>query len=182
MRYTRDFAVAVLVLSLLGVVAGALWSLLAPRPPYVVTQEGAVLADPSTQALIAADGWFAVVTGAFGLVCGAVGHVLSRRGHPPAVVLGLAAGGLVAAYLTMTVGGAVNFGATVVAASGPGAPLVPGPLELTAPGVIVAWPMLAAGVFFTLEAVAGYRESPLRRPLAGQDPYGPLSTYDIGGK
>ncbi|MFB9719535.1 hypothetical protein [Planobispora longispora] len=168
----------VLVLCVLGVVAGVSWSLLAPRPPYAATDEGAVLADPSTQALIAADGWFAVVTGAFGLACGALGYALSRKGSPLAVVLGLVTGGLVAAYLTMTVGGVVNLGAATVTASGPGASLVPGPLKLTAPGVLVAWPMLAAGLFFALEAVAGYRESPLRRPLAGQDLHGPPAVYD----
>ncbi|WP_307845340.1 hypothetical protein [Planomonospora sp. ID67723] len=178
----RDFAVTVLALGLLGAAAGVLWSLLAPRAPYVVTEQGPVLADPSTQALIAADGWFAVVTGALGLICGAAGYTLSRRGRPLAVLLGLAAGGLLAAYLTLTVGGAVNLGAVTVTAAGPDTPMVPGRLKLTANGVIFAWPMLAAGLFFALEGVAGYRESPLRQPFGGQDPYGPLSERDLGGR
>ncbi|MBG0817413.1 hypothetical protein [Planomonospora sp. ID82291] len=181
MRHARDFAVTVLILAALGVVAGVLWSILAPRPPYVVTGQGPVLADPSTQALIAADGWFAVVTGACGLVCGAAGYSLSRRGRPLAVVLGLAAGGLLAGHLATVVGGAVNLGAVHVAASGRNLPVVAGPLELTARGVLVAWPMLAAGLFAALEGLAGYRDSPLRRPFGGRDPYGPISSYDISG-
>ncbi|WP_344863853.1 hypothetical protein [Planomonospora alba] len=177
----RDFAVTVLALAALGVAAGTLWSYLAPRPPYVVTERGPVLADASTQALIAADGWFAVVTGALGLACGAAGYLLSRRGRPLAVVLGLAAGGLLAGYLTTVVGGALNLGAVSVAAAGRDVPAVAGPLKLTAQGVLVAWPMLAAGAFAVLEGVAAYRDSPLRRPFGGHDPYGPISSYDISG-
>ncbi|MBB5964792.1 hypothetical protein [Planomonospora venezuelensis] len=178
----RDFAVTLLALGLLGAAGGVLWSLLAPRPPYAVTERGPVLADPSTQALIAADGWFAVVTGGLGLVCGAAGYALSRRGRPLAVLLGLVVGGMAAAYLTLAVGGAVNPGAATVTASGQGVPLVPGPLKLTAYGVLVSWPVLAGGLFFTLEAVAGYRESPLRRPFGGQDAYGPLPDRELGGR
>jgi hypothetical protein len=182
LRYARDFAVTVLALGLLGAAAGVLWSLLAPRAPYIVTEEGPLLADPSTQALIAADGWFAVVTGVLGLVCGAAGYALSRRGRPLAVLLGLAVGGLLGGYLTLKVGGVVNLGAVTVTASGPAMPLVPGPLRLTAKGVIMAWPLLAAGLFFALEGIAGYRDSPLRRPFGGADPYGPISDYDISGR
>ncbi|WP_344744424.1 hypothetical protein [Streptosporangium vulgare] len=76
----RDFVITVLVLAVAGVVAGILWSLAAPRPPYVATSDGPLLADPSTQALIAADGWFAVITGVLGLLCGAVGYSVSRAG------------------------------------------------------------------------------------------------------
>ncbi|MFF5204576.1 hypothetical protein [Streptosporangium sp. NPDC000396] len=178
----RDFAVTVLVLGLSGAAAGLLWSFLAPRPPYVMSRQGPLLADPSTQALIAADGWFAVITGVLGLVCGAVGYGLSRRGRPLAVLLGLAGGGMLGGYLTLVVGQAVNLGEVSVAASGQGLSLVPGPLDLTAQGVLYAWPTLAVGLFFALEGIAGYRDSPLRRPFGGQDPYGPLSGYDIGGR
>ncbi|MFJ2029389.1 hypothetical protein [Streptosporangium sp. NPDC087985] len=182
MRHARDFVVTVLVLGLLGMGAGVLWSVLAPRPPYVMTGQGPLLADPSTQALIAADGWFAVVTGALGLACGALGYSLSRRGRPVAVVLGLAVGGLLGGLLTLAVGQAVNLGAESVTAAGTAVSLVPGPLGVTARGVMCAWPLLAVGVFFALEGIAGYRDSPLRRPFGGQDPYGPMSSYDISDR
>lgn len=185
-RAVRDFVITVLVLALAGVVAGILWSLAAPRPPYVVTGKGPLLADPSTQALIAADGWFAVITGVLGLVCGVIGYGVSRGGRPLPVVVGLAAGGLLGAHLALLVGEAANLGAVSVAASGSSAgssvPLVPGPLALTARGVLYAWPTLAAGAFFVLEGVAGYRDSPLRHPFGGDDPYGPLPSHDIDGR
>ncbi|WP_344967122.1 hypothetical protein [Streptosporangium fragile] len=171
-----------LVLVLTGAVAGILWSLAAPRPPYVMTEKGPVLADPSTQALIAADGWFAIITGALGLACGAVGYSVSRRGRPLPTVLGLATGGLLGAHLARLVGQAVNLGAVSVTAAGQSASLIPGPLEVTAQGVLYAWPTLAVGVFFALEGIAGYRDSPLRRPFGGDDPYGPLSSYDISDR
>lgn len=185
-RGARDFVITVLVLALAGVVAGILWSLAAPRPPYVVTGKGPLPADPSTQALIAADGWFAVITGVLGLVCGVIGYGVSRGGRPLPVVVGLAAGGLLGAHLALLVGAAANLGAVSIAASGSSVgssmPLVPGPLALTARGVLYAWPTLAAGVFFVLEGVAGYRDSPLRNPFGEGEPYGPLSSYDIDGR
>lgn len=181
-RGVRDFVITVLVLALIGVVAGILWSLAAPRPPYVVTNGGPLLADPSTQALIAADGWFAVITGALGLACGAVGYSVSRGGRPLPVVVGLSAGGLLGAYLALVVGETVNLGAVSVSASGTSASLIAGPLALTAQGVLFVWPTLAAGLFFALEGIAGYRDSPLRRPFGGNDPYGPLSSYDISDR
>jgi hypothetical protein len=182
LRNTRDFAVAVLALGLAGVIAGVLWSLAAPRPPYVMTKQGPLLADPTTQALIAADGWFVIIAGALGLACGAIGYSLSRRGRPLAVVLGLTVGGLLGSYIALVVGRAVNFGGGVVTASGMSASLIPGPLTLTAQGVLLVWPVLAVGLFFTLEGIAGYRDSPLRRPFGGEDPYGPLSAYDISDR
>ncbi len=59
-----------------------------------------MLADPATQALIAADGWFVIITGGLGLACGALGLVL----EPPsqlAVLLGLAGGGVLGLVHTL---------------------------------------------------------------------------------
>ena len=182
MRNARDFAVTVLALGLAGVIAGVLWSLAAPRPPYVMTKQGPLLADPTTQALIAADGWFFIIAGALGLACGAIGYSLSRRGRPLAVVLGLAAGGLLGSYIALVVGRVVNLGAVTVTASGTSTSLIAGPLGLTAQGVLLAWPVLSVGLFVALESVAGYRDSPLRRPFGGEDPSGPLSGYDISDR
>lgn len=171
-REVRAFAVTVLTLATLGAAAGLLWSGLTPRAPYQVTAQGAVLADPTTQALIAADGWFAVITGGLGLACGGVGWFVGRRWMLP-VVLGLCAGGVLAAMLTLWVGSTVTIGGVVVeAAAPPGVTIVPGALKLTASGVLVAWPLLAVGFFGLLEGMHGYRESPLRHPYG--EPADPL--------
>jgi len=172
-RDVRAFAITTLCLTALGVAAGALWSAVSPRPPYQVTGQTPLLADPSTQALIAADGWFATITGGLGLACGALAWFLSRE-RQLAVLLGLCAGGLLGAYATYGVGAAFTFGAvTIEAAGAPGVTIVAGPLDLTARGVLVIWAMLAVGLFGLLEGMHGYRESPLRRPY-GLDSRPPL--------
>jgi hypothetical protein len=163
-RQVRAFAVTVLVLAALAILAGLLWSWLSPRAPYTVTPQGTVLADPTTQALISADGWFAAITGGLGLICGAVAWFASRR-VPLAVVLGLCAGGVLGAFLTLWIGSTFTLGVvTVEAAAAPGMKIVPGSLRLTAEGVLVFWPLLAVGVFALLEGMHGYQESPLRKP------------------
>lgn len=163
-RQVRSFAEAVLVPAVLGVLAGLAWSYVAPRAPYAITDKGPVLADPSTQALIAADGWFAVITGGLGLLCGAVAWFRYRQDQLEAV-LGLCTGGVLAAFLAMWVGKTFTLGVvTVEAAATPGMKVVPGELTLTAEGVLVAWPLLAVGLFGLLEGLHGYRDSPLRRP------------------
>jgi hypothetical protein len=126
-----------------------------------------VLADPATQALIAADGWFAVITGTLGLLCGGVAWFAGRRWMLP-VLLGLCAGGVLGAMLTLWAGSTFTIGAvTVEAAAAPGIKIVPGALTLTASGVLVSWPLLGVGLFGLLEGMHGYRESPLRQPYGG---------------
>lgn len=178
MRESRDFAVTVVVLAPLGVVAGLIWSSVAPRAPYLLTSSGPRLADPSTQALIAADGWFAVITGVAGVLTGVAGFWLGRE-RPLGVLTGLAGGGLVAALLARWIGGVVNLGPATVSASGVTGTVVPGSLVLTAPGVIVAWPFLATSVFGLLLGAVAYRDSPLRHPWGGAEPYGPLPDRDL---
>ncbi|MEU6997765.1 hypothetical protein [Nonomuraea sp. NPDC046570] len=168
--HVRAFAVTVLALAALGLGAGLTWSWLAPRTPYAVTGEGPVLADPSTQSLIAADGWFAVLTGLLGVLCG-VGAWYAARHRPLPVILGLCAGGTLAAFLTLWAGSTFTLGAVHLAArTPPGVEIVAGSLTLTAKGVLVAWPLFAVGLFGAMEGVAAYRESPLRRPYGGLPP------------
>ncbi|MFC4585560.1 hypothetical protein [Sphaerisporangium corydalis] len=175
MRHLRDFGLTIVVLALMGVAAGFLWSALAPRTPYVITKSGPALTDPITQSLIAADGWFAVVTGVAGLLCGIAAYLLARSRRQVAMLAGLAAGGMVAAFLTLTVGTSLN-GATIQAAA-PGSAGIGSTvnvLSITARGVLLSWPLVAVAVFGILESVDGYRDSPLRKPYAGETEDGGL--------
>ncbi|GAA0923619.1 hypothetical protein GCM10009560_23600 [Nonomuraea longicatena] len=166
MRPVRAFTLTVLILAALGVLAGLLWSHLSPRAPYTVAGTETVLADPSTQALIAADGWFAVVTGGLGLASGLAVWLLNRREGQLEALLGLCVGGALAAFLAYWAGSTFTLGVvTVEAAAQPGLKVVPGSLDLTARGVLVSWPLAAVFVFGLLEGLHGYRESPLRNPM-----------------
>jgi hypothetical protein len=179
-RQVRAFAVTVLALAALGVPAGLLWSALSPRPPYRVTDGASVLADPATQTLIAADGWFATITGGLGLACGALAWFLSRY-QQLAVLLGLCGGGVLASFVTLWTGTTFTLGVVAVEASAaPGVTLVAGPLALTADGVLVSWPLLAVGLFGLLEGMHGYRESPLRAPYGIGSRTPAMDPYRIG--
>ncbi|WP_214416851.1 CPP1-like family protein [Sphaerisporangium fuscum] len=172
MRHLRDFGLTVVVLGLLGVAAGLAWSALAPRTPYIVTQGGPELADPTTQSLIAADGWFAVITGVAGLACGVGAYLLSRKGRPLALLSGLAVGGLLAGFLALSVGS--SLGGPMVQAAAPGAAAVGSTVDvlaITAHGVLLCWALVAVAIFGLLESIDGYRDSPLRQPYAGEPPH-----------
>ncbi|MFI6812808.1 hypothetical protein ACIBG7_10380 [Nonomuraea sp. NPDC050328] len=162
-RQLRVFAVTVAALLALGVLAGLAWSWVSPRPPYIETQRGPLLADPTTQALIAADGWFAVITGVLALASGLIAWRFTRRDGLGAV-LGLFLGGSAASLVTYWVGTRFTLGAATIAAAAPGLDIVAGPLDLTARGVLVTWPFLALGVYAAIEGVLAYRRSPMRKP------------------
>jgi len=146
--------VTILVLAVLGVAAGYVWSALAPVTKYVLIDGTRQLADPETQSLIEADGWFAVVTGGFGLVSAIAGYALSR-GRPVEVLLGLAAGGLLAGYVAMLVGGMAKGG---VEAAGPAGYTTTTSLDLTAHGVLFAWPLVATTTFWVIEFAVTYNQ------------------------
>lgn len=158
MRHLRGnlatVVVTVLALALLGVVAGYVWSAVAPATRYVLIDGASQLVDPEAQSLIEADGWFAVVTGAFGLISGIAGYLLAR-GRPVEVLAGLAAGGLLAGYVALLVGGSAKGG---VQAAGLNGFTTTSSLDVTARGVLFAWPLLATAVFWVAEFAVTYRE------------------------
>jgi hypothetical protein len=135
-------AITVVVLALLGVAAGFAWSAVAPVTQYARTEIGLQVADPESQSLIAADGWFAVITGGLGLVTGVVAYLLAWRRSIGALA-GLTAGGLLGAFIAFLVGrsseGTFQLG-------------------LTAYGVLLAWPFFATGIFWAIEFVLSYRD------------------------
>jgi hypothetical protein len=158
MRHVRDVVVTAVVLTLLGIGAGFAWAAVAPPTQYVAGLEGPRLADPQTQNLIAADGLFALITGGAGLVCGIIAFAFARR---PAVLLGLALGGTGGALIAVRVGGSA--GTTVVRAAAAEGFQEGSRLDVTAQGVLLAWPLLAVATFGLLEAIAGYLGSEYRR-------------------
>ena len=99
---------AAVVPVLLGAPVGLLWAALAPRVQVVVAGEDVQLVEPGGSGFIAGDGYFLAAVLVAGLVTGLVAWRLGRA-HGPAVVVGLTAGSLVAAYVAMKVGQQVGF-------------------------------------------------------------------------
>lgn len=158
--WAARFAGAVAVLlaaaaasAVLGLLAGLLWSVLAPRPLLVVASRGvAYVVNPETNAFIAADGWFCLLTAIGGLICGLAGWFLVVRRWGPPAVAGLAGGGVAASLLAMWVGqqqGLAHFRATL-AVSRVGTHLHE-PLALGGHGALAFWPLFAALVVGTIE-------------------------------
>lgn len=94
---------AAVVTVLVGAPMGLLWAAAAPKVDVVVDGDSVQLAEPASNAFIATDGFFLLIVA----LAGAVGGVIAWRlahAHGPAVVVGLAAGGLAAAYVARVVG------------------------------------------------------------------------------
>ena len=103
----RAGAAAAVALVLLGAPVGLLWALVAPKVSVVITGTDIVFPNPDRSAFIAADGAFLAIVFTVGLVTGALAWLLGRR-HGPALVLGLAVGGLLAAYVASRTGALLN--------------------------------------------------------------------------
>jgi ribose/xylose/arabinose/galactoside ABC-type transport system permease subunit len=177
----RIGAAATLVIAVLGVPAGLLWTTVAPRTTYVIAGGKALLGDPESQTLIAADGWFAVLTALAGVLCGAVAYVLAGRLRDMGLIAALGAGGAAAGLIAWWVGSLVgrsSFQHQVrTARDGTTARSA---LDLHAAGVVIAWPLIAIVVFGLLEALdVARRES---RPAAGYaGGVGPGQPDQVGG-
>ncbi|MQA95912.1 MAG: hypothetical protein GEV11_15140 [Streptosporangiales bacterium] len=152
----RELTVAGVVLAgvaLAGVPVGIGWYLIAPRAAEMSGASGPVPVDPENPAYFAADGWFALLTGVVGLLTGILAYLwLARRYrgsgtyHGPAVMLAVACGALLAAFIALRTGRLADdlLGGGRVAASGGRADgLVEGALNLRTTAAIVLWPLTA---------------------------------------
>lgn len=143
----QDLAAGLLtfvVTVLAGAPVGLLWSALAPRVQGVLVEER-VLFDRSSSAFIAGDGYFFGAVLLAGLVTGLLAWWLGRA-HGPAVVLGLAAGGLVAAAVAMLVGEQMAI-ATYDAALQAGRDRLDVKLVLSSREALAGWPVAALVAF-----------------------------------
>ncbi|UED83657.1 DUF2567 domain-containing protein [Streptomyces profundus] len=86
-----------------GVLLGALWAWRAPKIPLVLRGQDVLLANSEGQQAIAADGVFLLLALGVGAVAGVVTFLLRRSGGV-AVVLGLALGAGVGAWLAWQLG------------------------------------------------------------------------------
>jgi hypothetical protein len=174
---------ATLVIAVLGIPAGLLWTAVAPRTTYVIAGGQAILGDPESQTLIAADGWFAVLTAAAGVLCGVVAYVLAGRLREIGLLAALGVGGTAAGLIAWWVGsliGRSSFQHQIRTAHD--GTTAKSALDLHAAGVVIAWPLIAVVVFGLLEALDVARRESRGQPATGNAGDGGLGQPNqIGG-
>jgi hypothetical protein len=146
--------------AVIGIPAGYIWALLAPRALAQVVSRGAAHVNPETTAFIAADAWFVLIAAIGGLLTGIAGYLLLVRRHGAPAALGLILGGLAAAALMMWIGD--NYGQAAFQhrlLTDRAGTYLHSALSLGSKGALAFWPMLVALVIVVPEAAA-YLRSP----------------------
>jgi hypothetical protein len=154
--------------ALLGLAAGYVWWLVAPRALLVIVSHGAAgLVQSESSAFIAADGVFCLIALAGGVVSGALGYLLGVRKYGPLPMIGVLAGALAAGFLARWAGEQPGSGMFhhLLATLPVGARLHDS-LTLGASGAIAFWPLAAGLVAGGLEAFET-RDQRRRRAAVG---------------
>jgi hypothetical protein len=167
--------------ALLGVVAGFTWAAVAPRALAVVASRGSAdVVNPETNAFIAADGWFSLLTAIAGVISGLLGYLYAVRRHGPIAMAAVLAGGLPAALIAMWIGQQSGNAAFnhALAVGQPGT-VVHAPLSLGGIGALAFWSLFAGLTAGGIEAVRQLRERQAAR--ARVRPYGPPGASPVPG-
>ncbi|MFG3286449.1 hypothetical protein [Streptomyces sp. NPDC048111] len=155
----RDAVVVALAVTVAGVALGLLWLWLAPKVPLIADDKAVFLKDTEGEEAIGGDGTFILLALGFGALSAAA-VFLCRRGGGIALVVGLAAGSLLASLLAWRLGIWLGPNQDVVAAAraaGKGVTF-DAPLKLDAKGALLAWPVTAMAVHLGLTALFGPRD------------------------
>lgn len=144
----RAGLVTLAVTILTGAPVGLLWALLAPRVEVMVVGEDVNLVEAYADGFIAADAYFLAAVFVAGLVAGFAAWKLASA-HGPVVVLALAAGGLIAAYVAMTVGHEVGTPALREALQRSDGKVFELPVKVQAKEAMIGWPLASMLAFLT---------------------------------
>ena len=131
---------AAVVTVLVGAPLGLLWAAAAPKVDVVVAGDSVQLAEPGSSAFIATDGYFLLAVAVAGLVGGVLAWRLAHP-HGPAVVVGLALGGLAAAYVARIVGEQVGLAEVEQAVRAGQQGALELSVRLRAKEAVVGWPV-----------------------------------------
>jgi hypothetical protein len=159
--------------ALLGVAAGFLWAVAAPRPLLVMTGRGtAAVIHAETSAFIAGDGWYCFICLAGGVISGLAGYLLAVRRHGPVAMIMVLVSALAAALITLWIGEHVGLASYhhLLATLSAGARLRAA-LSLGARSAIAIWP-LGAGLMaggMELAAVLRDRQVTASRSVLAQE-------------
>jgi hypothetical protein len=167
--------------ALLGVAAGFTWAAVAPRALAVVVGRGSAdVVNPETNAFIAADAWFMLLTAIGGVISGLLGYLYAVRRHGPIAMAAVLVGGLPAALIAMWIGqqsGNAAFNHALQA--GRSGVLVHAPLSLGGIGALAFWSLVAGLAAGGIEAVRQLRERHAARTRV--QPYAPPEPTPVPG-
>lgn len=174
----RVGAYLVLLSAIVGLAAGWIWSVVAPRAE-IVTFDGKLGVDNFSAAYIGADMTYGLLMAGAGLLVAAVA-IWRWRAHPLGVLVGVVIGGIVGAALALRLGihlagGLTDVGGVDAAGLADGT-VFQAPVELRSKGAMLMWPLVGAFALTVFYSVAGsrLRRSLLRRyygsptPVTGQ--------------
>jgi hypothetical protein len=158
---------------LLGVLAGFLWAVVAPRPLLVMTGRGtAATINAETSAFIAADGWYCFICLAAGLLTGLAGYLLAVRSYGPVAMVMVLVSALAAALITLWIGEHVDLASYHhLLATLPAGAKLRAAVSLGARSAIAFWP-LGAGLMaggMELAAVARDRQASAPGPAVAPE-------------
>jgi hypothetical protein len=163
------FVAALAGSALLGVVAGLIWAVVAPRAVLVEVASGeAQLVNPESSAFIVADVWFCAIAAAGGLVTGILGYRFLIRRAGWIAAAGLIAGAVAAALLALWIGENIGQGTYnhLLATSSNGA-LFHASLGLGAKTALAFWPMLTSAVILMADSGTRRSAGPERPDVSG---------------
>jgi LPXTG-motif cell wall-anchored protein len=166
----RSALVTVLVLTVTGLVAGGVWSWLAPRADYRVTATDVqpIGTAPSAELFMADDGVFVLVLAGLGLLAGTA-LWLRRRRRGALTLTALATGMLAAGLVAWQLGEQVRPGPTDAQLSDVGARVTTG-LSLGATAALAVGPFVAVLVYLIAagltprDDLGRTEEAPAERP------------------
>jgi len=150
--------------AVLGIVAGLIWALVAPRALLQEIAAGqANVVNVESSAFIVADAWFCLITVVGGLVTGVLGYRFLVRRAGWVAAAGLIAGAVAAALLTLWIGDNLGLGTYnhLLATSHSGA-FFHDSLALGAKTALAFWPLLTCVVIMMAES--GARRSAVAPP------------------
>jgi hypothetical protein len=147
------FAAALAGSAVLGVVAGLIWAVVAPRALLQEVGHGeAQVVNSESSAFIAADGWFCLIVVLGGVVTGLAGYRLLVRRAGWTAAAGLLLGAVAACLLMLWTGENIGLGTYnhLLAASADGA-VFHASLALGAKSALAFWPGLTSLIILLAE-------------------------------
>ena len=142
--------------AVLGIVAGLIWAVVAPRALLQEVAHGeAQYVNVETTAFIVADAWFFLITAIGGLITGIFGYRILVRRAGAAATAGLVLGAVAAALLALWVGDNIGFGTyNHLLATSPAGTFFHSSLALGAKSTLAFWPLCTSAVILLAESGA----------------------------